>query len=323
MSDETMWYYMDSTGQEFGPYPSSTMKGWFQQRFFPMQGELQVRTDEMSPGQHYSIRELYGEPILQTAFDGEPKLPGQKLRSGSNRNNRSAGGGSRGVQSMPNPMDAPSYDGGMGAAAALGMPWMMAGGGMPSAGLPFGFPAARPGFPGFPGFPAAMMPGPGAATGRFQGTIKSFNVQKGFGFIECPEAHQVYGRDVFLHKAQIGTYQIGSQVSFAVEMNKTNMPQARDLVESDIGALGYGGAMPGLGFPGVPMGGVGGKGGPGNQKGGGKGKGGAGKTNKGKGGKGGDNKKAGDNKKSGGGGSKQQQPQQLPPQQPQELPPQQ
>merc|ERR1719181_866656 len=98
-----------------------------------------------------------------------------------------------------------------------------------------------------------MPLGPGAATGRFQGRIKSFNVQKGFGFIECPEAHQVYGRDVFLHKAQIGTYQIGSQVSFAVEMNKTNMPQARDLVESDMGALGYGG-MAGLGM-GMGMGG--------------------------------------------------------------------
>jgi len=281
----------------------------------------------MPPGQHYAIRELYGEPILQTAFDGEPKLPNQKLRSGSNRNPRSAGGGGRSAQPMPNPMDAPSYDGGMGAAAALGMPWMMGGmpgGGMPSGGMPFGFPAAaRPAFPGFPGmagFPGAMMPGLGAATGRFQGHVKSFNVQKGFGFIECPEAHQVYGRDVFLHKAQIGTLQIGSQVSFAVEMNKTNMPQARDLMEIDIG--GYGGAMPGLGFSGMSMGmgGAGGKGG--NQKGSGKGKGGGGKTNKGKGGKGSDNKKAGDNKKSGGAGGKpQQQPQQQPPQQPQELPP--
>merc|ERR1719456_938692 len=99
------------------------------------------------------------------------------------------------------------------------------------------------------------MPGPGAATGRFQGRIKSFNVQKGFGFIECPEAHQIYGRDVFLHKAQIGQFQIGSNVSFAVEMNKTNMPQARDLLESDImggfggglGLFGGGAGMPGAG----------------------------------------------------------------------------
>merc|ERR1719162_571522 len=111
-----------------------------------------------------------------------------------------------------------------------GMPGMP-GGGMPAmpgmagmAGMPGG--GMQPGFPGFPGFPGAMMPVPGAGAGRFQGKIKSFNVQKGFGFIECPEAHQIYGRDVFLHKAQIGTYQIGSQVSFAVEMNKTNMPQA-------------------------------------------------------------------------------------------------
>merc|ERR1719201_2921774 len=145
--------------------------------------------------------------------------------------------------------------------------------GMPGAGMPFGFSAARPGFPGmgagFAGFPGAMMPGVGAATGRFQGRIKSFNVQKGFGFIECPEAHQVYGRDVFLHKAQIASYQIGSQVSFAVEMNKTNMPQARDLLESDMLA-GFGGGM--MGMPGLGMGGSGGKG-FNNSKGGAKGKG--------------------------------------------------
>merc|ERR1719359_2614592 len=98
-----------------------------------------------------------------------------------------------------------------------------------------------------------MMPGmmgPGAATGRFQGRIKSFNVQKGFGFIECAEAHQVYGRDVFLHKAQIGDFEIGRLVSFAVEMNKNNMPQARDLTEaSDFGLGGFmGGMMPGAGM---------------------------------------------------------------------------
>merc|ERR1719253_939419 len=120
------------------------------------------------------------------------------------------------------------------------MPGAMQGAGM----NPFGFPSMRPGMmPGMMpgaglggagmGMPGMSM-GPGAATGRFQGVIKSFNVQKGFGFIDCPEAHQIYGRDVFLHKAQIASFQIGSQVSFAVEINKSNMPQARDLVESNM-----------------------------------------------------------------------------------------
>jgi cold shock CspA family protein len=123
-----------------------------------------------------------------------------------------------------------------------------------------------------------MMPhGLGAATGRFHGRIKSFNAQKGFGFIECPEAHAVYGRDVFLHKAQIGDFNIGSELSFAVEMNKSNMPQARDLAEVDqfalaAGAMGMGGLNPFMGGA-MSMGGKGAFGGGGGNKGGGKGKG--------------------------------------------------
>jgi len=274
MADELRWFYMDSTGQEFGPYPSSTMKGWFQQGFFPMQGELQVRLEDMDPDTHYFIKDLYPSPITQRAFDGAPNLPSD----GRGRGGRSRGGGPRNVA------PAASVDIGASAYAAAGLdPFGMMGGMMPSAmqnaGMPpFSFAGMRPGMgmPGMGGM-AGMMPGmppmmgPGAATGRYQGRIKSFNVQKGFGFIECPEAHQVYGRDVFLHKAQIGQFQIGSQVSFAVDMNKSNMPQARDLLESDMLA-GFGGGM--MGMPGMGMGGSGGKG-FNNSKGGAKGKGGA------------------------------------------------
>jgi len=307
-----MWFYMDSTGQEFGPYPSSTMKGWFQQGFFPMQGELQVRLEDMPPDQHYYIKDLYPGPIMERAFDGEPNLPSSGGRGGRQRGN--SGGGGRG--GAPPAMDALAgtpYDGGLFGAMGGGMPGMFPGA-MASPGMsPFGFPPMRPGMmPGMmPG--AGMMPGMGGtgmATGRFTGRIKSFNVQKGFGFIECPEAHHIYGRDVFLHKAQISNFQIGSQVSFAVEMNKTNMPQARDLVESDMLA-GFGGGL--MGMPGMG-GGMGAPGGGGkgynNPKGGGKGKGG-GKNNKpkGGGGAGGDKKKpggagGGDKKNGGGAGGK-------------------
>merc|ERR1740123_1736402 len=75
--------------------------------------------------------------------------------------------------------------------------------------------------------------GPGVPTGRFQGRIKSFNAKQGFGFIECPEAHTIFGRDVFLHKAQIGDLKIGAEVTYSVEMNKQGMPQARDLATLD------------------------------------------------------------------------------------------
>lgn len=322
MGDDIMWYYMDSTGAEFGPYPSSTMKGWFQQGFFPMQGELKVRLADMPEDQHFYIKDLYPGPIMDRAFDGEPNLPPDPRARGG----RSGRGGGAGRNAPPAQMSPQmpfggsdlggGYDGGLGLWGGMGgMPGMMPGQmpGVPSPGMPGMPPFGFPGMPGM-GMPGMGMPRggggmpmamTGGATGRYQGRIKSFNVQKGFGFIDCPEAHQVYGRDVFLHKAQIATFQIGSQVSFAVEINKTSMPQARDLLESDMSLGGFAG-FGGMGMPGMGMGGGagGGKGGYNNSKGGGKGKGrGGGKDNK-KGGAGGDKKKEAGAKKSANGGGK-------------------
>lgn len=65
-----------------------------------------------------------------------------------------------------------------------------------------------------------------AASGKHFGTIKSFNQQKGFGFIECAATYAQYHRDVFLHKAQIGDMQVGAAVQFSCEVNKNGMPQA-------------------------------------------------------------------------------------------------
>jgi cold shock CspA family protein len=296
--EEQEWHYVDSTGQEFGPFPSSTMRGWFQQGFFPMQGDLLVRLSSWT--EHQKIGQLYGDPINETAFDGPPRqvqgapqasrpAPAPSGGGGRSKQGGGRGGGRGGGNNTGGALElAPQmgYDALMPNAAAFfgGMPGaMMPGAAMQGAGLaPYGFPAVRPGgyspMSPFGGMPM-MAPGPGQTTGRFHGRIKSFNAQKGFGFIECPEAHAIYGRDVFLHKAQIADFQIGSELSFAVEMNKSNMPQARDLSEVDnfsmlaAGAMGMGGLNP---FMGGAMG-MGGKGpmlsGGGGNKGGGKGRG--------------------------------------------------
>lgn len=65
--------------------------------------------------------------------------------------------------------------------------------------------------------------------GRFVGQIKSYNPTSGFGFISCAYTYQTYGRDVFVHKSQIGNLSVGDQVAFRCEVNKTGMPQAKDL----------------------------------------------------------------------------------------------
>merc|ERR1719162_703968 len=68
-----------------------------------------------------------------------------------------------------------------------------------------------------------------AMQGRHQGLIKSFNAEKGFGFIECAETYAQYQRDVFLHKTQIGEMSVGQYVTFTCEVNKQEMPQAKDV----------------------------------------------------------------------------------------------
>eukprot|EP00747_Dinoflagellata_sp_TGD_P169647 gnl/TRDRNA2_/TRDRNA2_199154_c0_seq1.p1 gnl/TRDRNA2_/TRDRNA2_199154_c0~~gnl/TRDRNA2_/TRDRNA2_199154_c0_seq1.p1 ORF type:complete len:323 (-),score=86.48 gnl/TRDRNA2_/TRDRNA2_199154_c0_seq1:132-1100(-) len=79
-----------------------------------------------------------------------------------------------------------------------------------------------------------------ASAGRYRGKIKSFNTEKGFGFIDCPQAHAEYNRDVFVHKSQMGDLQVGAPVSFSVEMNQKGMPQAKDLQPTSGSAGGKG-----------------------------------------------------------------------------------
>lgn len=62
---------------------------------------------------------------------------------------------------------------------------------------------------------------------RFVGTIKFFDELQGFGFITSPEIVKIYGRDVFFNQAVTGGPVTGGKVSFRVELNERNQPQAR------------------------------------------------------------------------------------------------
>jgi len=91
---------------------------------------------------------------------------------------------------------------------------------------------------GMPGGPMHGM-----SLGHYSGRVKSYNPKQGYGFIDCPEAHAHYGRDVFIHKAQMGELlgrfvgpgtkldakTLSMWVRFSVEINKQGMPQARDV----------------------------------------------------------------------------------------------
>jgi len=191
------------------------------------------------------------------------------------------------------------------AAAAAAMPW-------PQTSYPMSPTGADMGWPGM-GFNPMMMhfmnpwmnwqqqaaaQAAQQQPGKFAGRIKSFNAEKGFGFIECAHTYAQYNRDVFLHKAilaQIGDMPVGAFVTFTCEVNKQGMPQAKEVAQ--IGAppqapAGAGGAV-----------GKGGKGGEGGGKGKSKGKDG-GKGGDGKGGKGKDKDGKGKGKDKDGKGGK-------------------
>ncbi|CAE7736121.1 unnamed protein product [Symbiodinium pilosum] len=102
--------------------------------------------------------------------------------------------------------------------------------------------------PGYPPWPllypqAAMMPyvpvqvqrkGTGEKGGVFRelGRIKSFYEDKGYGFIECPRVTQQFGRDLFVHKAQLNGFKVGDEVTVTVTVNEAGWPQAQDLQSS-------------------------------------------------------------------------------------------
>lgn len=159
--------------------------------------------------------------------------------------------------------------------------------GWPGTGMPMGVPQApRAPAPPQPAVAAAAVAAaaaqPHLAGGRHQGRIKSFNPDKGFGFIACEAVFRQYNRDAFVHKAQIGDLKAGDEVSFAVETNKQGMPQAKDL------ARGWSSAP----VPATPSGGKGKRkgGGKDDARGKGEGKGGKGEG-QGRGGKGDKKKK--------------------------------
>mmetsp|Transcript_85101 Transcript_85101/g.241152 ORF Transcript_85101/g.241152 Transcript_85101/m.241152 type:complete len:366 (+) Transcript_85101:71-1168(+) len=70
---------------------------------------------------------------------------------------------------------------------------------------------------------------------RYQGRIRSFSEQKGFGFIDCPETLRAFKRDVFIHRFQMGEsgLWVGQDVTFEVELNRTGCPQARSVQPLD------------------------------------------------------------------------------------------
>jgi CspA family cold shock protein len=57
---------------------------------------------------------------------------------------------------------------------------------------------------------------------KFTGIVKSWNIEKGWGFIYSPETMAVYGKDIFLHRKQLfgQTPATGATLEFSVELGE-------------------------------------------------------------------------------------------------------
>merc|ERR1719264_1216983 len=95
---------------------------------------------------------------------------------------------------------------------------------------------------------------------KYQGQIRSFSEQKGFGFIDCQETLRAFKRDVFIHRFQMAEHglKVGQDVTFEVELNKTGCPQARNVQPLNMmAAMSWGGYQQGMGpanYPGMNFG---------------------------------------------------------------------
>jgi len=73
--------------------------------------------------------------------------------------------------------------------------------------------------------PSQTQQGPMAAppsVQRFSGTVKNWNIEKGWGFISCAETLAIYGKDIFLHRNQLfgQTPATGAPLQFSVELGE-------------------------------------------------------------------------------------------------------
>merc|ERR1711865_1085660 len=91
------------------------------------------------------------------------------------------------------------------------------------------------GMPSMQSMQTAKIAGQHLTVGHSQtyfGTIKNYNIERGWGHIECPQTKAIYGKDMFVLKSAI---QQGAQdavtgyyVSFTVQMGRKG-PEATNL----------------------------------------------------------------------------------------------
>jgi len=93
------------------------------------------------------------------------------------------------------------------------------------------------------GMPIKRPPTAGAGAGnrgnanmpqRLFGQIRTFNQEKGFGFIQSDQSQRLHGQaDVFLHYTQAINFRVGDFVTFELTFTDAGKPQAKNLIQSN------------------------------------------------------------------------------------------
>lgn len=70
--------------------------------------------------------------------------------------------------------------------------------------------------------PFSAHAAPAGVADFFVGRVKSYNVEKGWGMIECPQTHSEFGKDVFFSSSVLpsGHVHPGEEVSFSIKMEE-------------------------------------------------------------------------------------------------------
>jgi len=81
-----------------------------------------------------------------------------------------------------------------------------------------------------PASPHAASPTPAAPKQVYQGLLKTFSAKSGYGFILCDELRNMYGRDVYVHQAELPqSVCCGAELQFTVRNNAKGQPQAHEV----------------------------------------------------------------------------------------------
>merc|ERR1712039_946470 len=65
----------------------------------------------------------------------------------------------------------------------------------------------------------------------YLGTVKQFAEEKGYGFIQCPQTREIFGKDIFIHSKELNGYipTAGEAVTFHVQISKEGRPEGTHL----------------------------------------------------------------------------------------------